>query len=153
MTREIVLIEDTRLVFFGLIIFAVLFFVFDLIRSPIVAYLLQSSMWNLPLDDQVVSVADHIQTKSFQALATSLALKMFPYLIMSYFIARQRVGSPLGVALSVMAVGLMFTSVPGDFRQWPHYLSIAIDAVLATGTTLLGCRLGLLVNRRFERKI
>ena len=144
--------EDVRIIVIGVIVFAIAFFVFNLIRNPIAAYVVQSSLWDLPPSDGSVSPAEHVQAISAQALAILMVLGSIPYLLMSYFMARQRAESTLVLALAVTAVALLLITVPGDFRQSAHYLSIAIDAVFAGGATFLGCRLGSRVNRLIESK-
>ena len=144
--------EDVRLIVIGAIVFSITFFVFDLIRVPIAAYVVQSSLWDLPPADGSVSVAEHVQATSTQALAILMVLGSVPYLLMSYFMARQRAESTLALALAVTAVALLLITVPGNFRESSHYLSIAIDAAFAAGATYLGCRLGSRVNRLIESK-
>ena len=144
--------EDVRLVVTGVLVFVIGFFVFDLIRKPIAAYIVQSTAWDLPPSGASVSVAAHVQSQSAKALGVLKGLGLMPFFLMAYAMARQRAESTLVLALAVTAVALLFTAVPGDFRQPVHYLGIFGDTLFAAGATYLGSRVGSRARRLFESK-
>jgi hypothetical protein len=148
--------ENIRPIVIGLIIFAVLFNLFNLMRISIFADLLQASVFDPPLNGEVDTTGEYVRSMSSQAAAITIALGLLPYLITSYFMVRQKKGLPLGIAMVVTVLALLSTTAPGSFRLTAEYLNIGVNtafaanAAFAVGVTFLGWQIGLLVSRRTE---